>query len=83
MRKITFSKHARFQLKERNIPEQEVKDSFERSDKVIKQAPGRFRLIKVIQRFNKEYLLVVVFERKEFSNEVITVFITSKIKKYL
>ena len=83
MQKIVFSKHARFQLKERNISEREVKESFKNPDRIIKQRPNRFRLLKVIRKQDKDYLLIIVFERKKSSDEIITAFITSKVKKYL
>lgn len=83
MRRIIFSKHARSQLKERNISEQEVKDSFKNPDKIVKQSSNRFRLVKIVQKHNKNYTLIIVFERKRTLDEIITVFLTSKIKKYL
>ena len=83
MSKITFSKHAIIQLKERNVSRDQIKESFRSPDKIIKQSPNRFRLLKIVQKQGKDYLLVIVFERKRSSDEIITAFITSKVKKYL
>lgn len=83
MSKIIFSKHAHYQLKERNISQKEIRKSFENPDQVIKQSVKRFRLIKEVKRGGKNYLLVVIFEQRNSSKDVITAFITSKIKKYI
>lgn len=83
MPKITFSKHARYQLRERNIPRKKVVDSFKNPDKIVKQSDKRTRLVKEIERAGKKYLLIIIFDQKDSIKEVITVFITSKIRKYL
>ena len=83
MPKIIFSKHARYQLKERNISEREIRKSIENPDKILKQSPQRFRLIKEIKRAGRSYILIVIFEQKNSFKEIITAFITSKVKKYL
>ncbi|HBT81742.1 TPA: hypothetical protein DEB04_03425 [Candidatus Giovannonibacteria bacterium] len=83
MPKITFSAHARYQLKERNLSEREVKRALRNPDKIYKQSANRFRAIKMSRKQGKGYLVVVVYETINSTQEIITVFITSKIKKYL
>ncbi len=81
--KITFGRHAKYQLKERNISENEVVNCVIKPDKLVQQLSGRFRVVRKIRRNKNYYLVVVVYEKIKSKIEIITVFYTSKIKKYL
>lgn len=83
MGKIVFSKHAVLQMHERNILEKDVLSTILVPDKIIKESIQKFRAVKIAKRGVKDYLLVVIFRRENASKKIITVFLTSKIKKYL
>ena len=80
--KIVFSKHARYQMKERNISEDEVIVVIINPDEIISQVQQKFQAVKSIKRNDKEYLIIVIFRQVNSSKKIITVFLTSKIKKY-
>ena len=81
--KITFSAHARQQLRERNLSEAEVARAVERPERIAAQSPRRYRVLKNIRRERKSYLLVVICDRRNSTVEIVTAFLTSKLKKYL
>jgi hypothetical protein len=83
MKGVVFSTHARHQLKERRILPKEVRETLRNPDKIIQQPANRFQALKLFQKSGKVYLLIVVYEKKGNSVEVITAFITSKVRKYL
>lgn len=83
MAEIIFSEHAKDQLMERNIVARDVKVTIEKPDKLIIQLDQRLRAAKTIKMPNVKYLLVVIYERKHDTIEVVTAFKTSKFKKYL
>lgn len=83
MVKIVFSSHAKWQLLERKISEREVLETVEKPDNITQQPNGRFQALKTKERQGKEYLLVVIYEGTPLVQEIVTVFYTSKIKKYL
>ena len=58
LKAIQFRSHAKEQLKERNIPEDLVRD--------VVRHPGQ----------------VVVYEEKRSALEIVTVYLTKKVKKY-
>ena len=80
---IIFSKHALYQLKEREISKEEVILALLNPDKIISQIDQRFKALKIVKRKRKKFLLVVVFEKTNSKKIIITAFLTSKIKKYL
>ncbi|MBI3589568.1 MAG: DUF4258 domain-containing protein [Candidatus Liptonbacteria bacterium] len=79
---VIFSSHARYQINERNISSQVVLDVVAKPDKVKTQSNLRKQALKKITYHNKKYLLVVIYEETKNYQKVITVFLTSKIKKY-
>jgi len=80
---IVFSKHALYQLKEREISKEEVVLAFLNPNKIISQTNQRFKALKIVKRKRKKFLLIVVFEKANSKKIIITAFLTSKIKKYL
>lgn len=80
---ISWGEHAKKQLGERKLNPEEIHDAIIGPDRTILQSSGRYRAIKKIRRGNKIYLLIVIYEVKDYGKEIVTAFITSKIKKYL
>lgn len=83
MRRLVWSDHAVFQLKERKLSKQTVVAAFRKPDRIVSQTGHRRQLLKLISRWGKQYLLIVIFDREKRADTIITVIITSKIKKYL
>ena len=80
---IVFSDHALFQMKERKIEKQKVLDCLLRADKVVEESTGRYRAVKSFQKDGRTYLFVVAYDQQENQIEIVTAFITSKLRKYL
>ena len=83
MEEVTFTGHCRLQMRERHITEKAILSCLKSPDKVIFQSNHRFRGVKKIGKFKKVYLMVVVFDQFPNLKEVVTVFYTSKLHKYL
>ena len=81
--KIIFSKHAIFQIQERNLSELEIISTISYPDKIILQSQQKFQAIKLINQNHKKYLIIVVYRQKNSFKKVITAFLTTKIEKYL
>lgn len=81
--KIIFSNHAINQMEERNISRIRALEAVGNPDKIIGQLNKRIRAIKLLKIHEKDYLLIVIFEKTELEIKIITTFITSKISKYL
>ena len=75
--------HAKKQLIERKLSETFVLTSVKKPTLVKKQKDGRFQYIKSFKQRYKLFLLVCIVEKSLNTLTVITVFKTSKIKKYL
>jgi len=80
---IIFSNHAKNQMVERDLSEDEIISTILRPDKIVPQSKGKFKAVKLIKKENKKYLMVVIFCKVNSIKKVVTVFLTSKIKKYL
>lgn len=83
MPKIVFTNHARYQMFERDINKKLVIETLASPNKIILQTNLRKQAIKLFKRNKKKYLFVVIYEKTGRFKKVITVFLTSKIKKYL
>lgn len=83
MIRIVFSSHAKLQLAERGISEREVLEAIKKPNNVTQQPNGRFQVAKIKERRGKKYLLIVIYDEARSVMEIVTVFYTSKIKKYL
>ena len=81
--KITFSDHARYQIRVRELTAKQVRLVVTKPDSFRAQSDGRIQAAKKEIYAGKTYLLVVIYEQDKQRVEVITVFRTSKIKKYL
>lgn len=81
--KITFSDHARTQMRERNLSEDMVLRVMENPDKVVRQSGNRLAAQKLIGKNGKKYLLIVVYDEMGDTYEIVTSFLTAKFKKYL
>ena len=80
---LVFSDHARAQLKERQLSEDMIVDAVENPDKIVAQNANRYRIIKIIYKNGKQFLLIVVYDHISERIEVVTAFLTTKFKKYL
>lgn len=80
---IRFTDHAHAQLEERNIPRADVIEAVRKPDHVIRQSSTRLCVVRKIRKRNRAYLLVVIYDEGNTLKEIVTAFITSKIKKYL
>ena len=81
--KISFSKHALYQLKERDLSQTLALETLNKPDKILQQTDGRFRAIKLVRKSNKNYVMMVIYDKADLNIEIVTMFITSKINKYL
>lgn len=79
---IRLSVHATFQLQSRCISEAEVEACLRSPLRVIKQEGGRWKAVR-FSDLEVRKLLVVVYEEFRDHVLVITVFRTSKVKKYI
>ncbi|MFH1564855.1 MAG: DUF4258 domain-containing protein [bacterium] len=80
---IIFSHHALYQMNERNISRQTVIDALNFPNCIITQNNQRKQAIKFFLKNQKKYLIIAIYEENLKCKNVITAFITSKIKKYL
>lgn len=80
--KIKLTKHASFQIKIRNLTRQKVTAIIKKTDLVLRQSAKRFRAVKTIIKSKKKFLLIVIYDQNPNDIEIMTAFITSKIKKY-
>ena len=83
MHKVEFSQHAQAQMKERGIPTHLILTTLEYPDKTASQTNGTKRRIKRFKRNGKDYVLVVVYRELAAATRVVTIFFTSKVRKYL
>jgi|GEM_PF-721674 len=74
---------AKRKLKRRNIPEEWVKETIKSPIEVVEGYGSRKVAHKKYIIDNKEYLLRVIFEKREEIYEVITAYLTSKVTYYL
>jgi len=79
---IVVKKHALLQLQERSIPEDVVKDVVRYPGQILESYKGRKIAQDVIKYQNEHFLIRVVFEEHKETMEVVTVYLTKKIKKY-
>ncbi len=80
---IRFSDHARYQIRDRKLSKVLVGRVVQDPDKIFRQSDGRMRAVKKIIWTGKPYALVIVYEKERGDLVIVTVFRTSKIKKYL
>jgi hypothetical protein len=80
---IRFTDHAQQQIQERHLSKLDIIETIRTPDTVIKQSTHRSRAIRKIQKQSKTYLLVVIYDTQTAHKNIITAFLTSKIKKYL
>lgn len=81
--KIVFSDHALQQASERRLSKIEIERAIRKPQKLIQQSSRRYRALKTVHRNKKRYLLVVIYDLRNSTREVVTAFLTTKLKKYL
>lgn len=80
---IVFSRHALYQLKERHLSKTDVRNTLVRPLKTTVQPSTRYRAVKTVSKKGRKYLMVVIYDQRNLTQEVVTAFLTSKFKKYL
>ncbi|TSC83378.1 MAG: hypothetical protein G01um101417_654 [Parcubacteria group bacterium Gr01-1014_17] len=83
MKRVRFSEHALFQMRERELGRGLILNTLAHPDKRYRQSSGRLVTVKHIFKNKKTYCVVVVSEETPIASKIITVFVTSKIRKYL
>lgn len=83
MKRVILSEHARFQMRERRINHKTILYAIANPDRKHTQQSGRIQTVRSLYLGHKLYCLVIIYEDSEKYYKVITVFITSKIRKYL
>ena len=81
--KIHFSQHALLQIQERNLAHADIIRTVQRPFQKRQQSKKRYQAIRVVLREQKRYLLVVIYDQKTSSREIVTAFYSSKLHKYL
>ena len=82
MAQIVFTLHAREQMQERQIAEEEVQVVLESPDAIVRET-DRTVYQKIFVEGSKRYLLRVITTEEEGRVRVITLYRTTKIAKYL
>lgn len=83
MKQVILSEHALFQMRERKIDRALAVSALIRPSREYTQLSGRRVAIRKIVRDGKPNCIIVVYEDLPRHYRVITVFISSKVKKYL
>jgi hypothetical protein len=82
MRHVRFSPYALAQLAEREISGQDVRAALENPDQILSGKHGRKIAHKLLTIGSAELLLRVIYEERAEEVTVVTVYATSKIRKY-
>lgn len=77
---ILFSQHALRQLQERGMSQVEIRLALIEPDKIVPQSNSRFCAAK---RLSQRHVLIIIYDQINERKEIVTVFRTSKINKYL
>ncbi len=80
--KVEFTRYAGLQMREREIKREDILDTLRLPGQILSGRKGRKTAQKKIDRGGKKGLLRVIFEEKDDTKIVVTVYWTSKIKKY-
>lgn len=80
---IAWSEHARKQLTERNLLPADIERTVRTPDKLAAQSAIRYQAVRTLRKGNRQYLLVVIYDQRNGRREIVTAFLTSKMKKYL
>ena len=80
---VIFTEHAKNQLTERRLSKAFVLTVIRNPSLVKKQKDERLQFIKRFKQTGKIFLLICIVEKSVDILKVITVFKTSKVKKYL
>lgn len=81
--KIKFSSHAIFQMKERGIKKSQVEKAIKNPSQVFKKSKFRHITQSEVKYKRRTFLLRVVYDEVGDTKEIVTVYRTSKFKKYI
>lgn len=79
---IELGEHAKIRAKEHRISEGLIREAFQSPDSITDGPRGRKQLIKKFWQRNKQFVLVIIYKECPRKNYVVTVWYTSKVKKY-
>lgn len=82
MKRIEIIPIARKKLARRGIPEEWVRETINYPAQIIGGYGGRKVAHKKYMTEGKEYLLRVIYEEKEGTNEILTAYLTSQVERY-
>ena len=82
MKRIEIIPIARKKLARRGITEEWVRETINYPAQIVDGYGGRKVAQKKYMIEGKEYLLRVVYEEKEGSNEILTAYLTSRVERY-
>jgi hypothetical protein len=80
---IKFSAHALFQMREREISQKEVEKIIKKPEKIFKRSKYRYIVQGKIKFDGRLFLLRVIYDKINEDKEIVTVYRTSKLRKYL
>ncbi|MBI2476394.1 MAG: DUF4258 domain-containing protein [Candidatus Taylorbacteria bacterium] len=83
MKRVILTEHARYQMGERKIDRTVVIKTLAQPNKTRLQPSGRKEAVRRITKNGKPYCAIVIYEETPEQYRVITIFISSKLKKYL
>ena len=79
---IEYTKHAEENLIDRKIPKNLVEETLKHPQQIVRNHGNRKIAQSIYRRDNKDFLLRVVYEQGSEGWVVITIYWTTKIKKY-
>ncbi|MDQ7030710.1 MAG: DUF4258 domain-containing protein [Ardenticatenia bacterium] len=82
LQQYRLTDHARFQMKRRGIEESEIEKVLSAPEQAERARPGRVIYQSRFEQQGRVYLLRVVVDVDREPAEVVTVYRTSKVKKY-
>jgi hypothetical protein len=80
--KVVITPHAEEQIENRKLARERVIQIVSNPEEIISATSGRYFAQSKFVEGDKEYLLRVLFEDKDGERQVITVYPTSRVKKY-
>lgn len=79
---IKFSSHALFQMIERKISKKEVEEVIKNPEEIIRESRYRYIIQGKIKFEGRLFLLRIIYDKINNDKEIVTIYRTSKIRKY-
>ena len=81
-KRISFSLHARRQIREREIPEELINKVLPHPAQIIDSYGNRKIAQDMVRHKGEKFLLRIVFEEIDKELKVVTVYLTTRVEKY-